>query len=57
MIKNEEQKRQVIPFVKEFNTISIYNLDEILEQLQSWGYLNEKGLEFRHEFWKLLIKK
>jgi hypothetical protein len=57
MVENEKQKRQVIPFVRQFSNISIQDLELILEQLHSWDYFNKEGLAFRKEFWKLLIKK
>ena len=44
-------------FKKSFDWIDAWTLDDILEWLQDYEYLNKKGLEFRHRFWEKYIKE
>lgn len=46
-----------IEFQNEFNHISPEDLENIMEYLKDMGYLSEKGIEFRSEFWQLFIKE
>ena len=59
MLKNTKNKKpesyQVIPFLQEHNHISPADLEDILESLDDRKYLNEKGKEFKTEFWKMFI--
>ena len=51
------EKKNVIPFQNEFNNVSAYDLENILEWLGDYGYLSDKGKVFRNRFWDLFIKK
>jgi len=46
----------VIPFQNMYNHISPSDLENIMETMDDMGYLSEKGMQFRHEFWELFIK-
>ena len=46
----------VIPFIRQYNFISLSDLEDILETLDDMGYLSEKGMQFRHKLWELFIK-
>ena len=50
------EKKSVIPFQNEFNHISAFDLEEIMEWLQDNEYLSKKGVTFRNAFWGLFIK-
>ena len=50
-------KRNVIPFSRDFNEISPYDLENILEWLEDKKYLSKEGQKFRDVFWGLFIKK
>jgi len=54
--KDDTLKREVIPFVHEFNTIPIIILDELLEWCHDKQLLNGNGEMFRHYLWELFIK-
>lgn len=47
---------KLVDFIKEFSHISISDLEDIFEYLEENNFLNDKGKEFRDEFWKMFIK-
>ena len=57
MDKTKKPKENVIPFLRDFNDISPWDLDNILESLEDMGYLSKKGKEFRKVFWETFIKE
>ena len=44
-------------FKESFDECDEWTLDDILEWLEDYNYLNEGGLELRHRFWKRYIKE
>lgn len=46
----------IIPFVNRYNHISVVDLENIMEDFETMGYLSKKGDEFRTAFWGLFIK-
>ena len=46
----------LISFIRQYNFISPSDLENIMETMDGMGYLSEKGMQFRHEFWELFIK-
>ena len=44
-------------FLKSFDECAVWTLDDILEWLEDYGYLNKGGLILRHRFWKKYIKE
>jgi len=57
MNNTKEPIENVIPFIKTYNHISPNDLDDIMETLLDMDYLSEKGVEFKHRFWGMLIKE
>ena len=53
---SNKPKDNVLPFQGRYNTLSPYNLENIMEDLGDMGYLSGKGKEFRYEFWKMFIE-
>jgi hypothetical protein len=49
--------KEILEILKEFNQISIYDLEEILEWLYDKDYLNINGIMFMEKLCKLFIKK
>lgn len=49
--------KDVLSFIKEFNYISLSDLENILEYLDDEDLLNEYGKQFRTILWKLFIHK
>jgi len=49
--------KTVISFLAHFNFVSPKDLEEILEYLDDFGYLSDKGVEFRNLLWKIFIKE
>ena len=52
-----KQAKKVIPFQQEYNCISPQDLEDILETLEDYNYLNENGKDFRTAFWNLFIRE
>lgn len=52
-----ESKKLCIHFSAKNNSISPIDLENILEDLQDFGFLNEKGIRFRSSYWQLFIKR
>lgn len=52
-----EDLKLCIHFSASRSTISPKNLEEILETLQDYGFLNEDGIRFRSNYWGLFIKE
>lgn len=50
------KEKKIISFVAEFNMIPPYTLDNVLDRMESEGYLSKKGKEFRKEYWQKIIK-
>lgn len=46
-----------ISFSARNNTSSPHDLENILEDLQDMGLLNEQGIQFRSQYWQLFIKE
>ena len=46
-----------ISFSARNNTCSPHDLENILEDLQDMGLLNEQGIQFRSQYWQLFIKE
>ena len=44
-------------FKESFDECDEWALDNILEWLEDYGYLNKGGLELRRRFWKKYIKE
>jgi hypothetical protein len=55
--KPEITLSEIIAFLREFNQVSAYDLDDILEYLQDLGYLSESGVAFKTKLWNEFIKK
>ena len=51
-----EAQKLCIHFSANYNHISPYDLENILESLQDLGFLNEAGVRFRSNYWTLFIK-
>ena len=49
--------KEINKFIKEYNFISIRDLEEILESLEDMDCLTDKGKKFRLNIWKLFIKE
>lgn len=57
MNKKFMNKTKAILFANEYNHISLRDLEEIMESLEDYGYLSEKGKKFRKSFWSMFIKE
>ena len=44
-------------FLKSFDECGEWTLDNILEWLEDYDFLNKGGLDLRHRFWKKYIKE
>ena len=49
--------KKQIELQNQFNYISPRDLEEIMEWLNDYEFLSEKGKEFRHKFWEIFIKE
>ena len=54
-MKHKEQIQIALDFQNEFNVISPYNIENLLETLEQKELLSEKGKAFRHIFWEVFI--
>lgn len=52
-----ESHKLCIFFSARNSHISPYDLENILETLQDFGFLNEDGVRFRSNYWELFIKE
>jgi len=48
---------KLVDFIKEFSYISVSDLEDIFEYLEEQGFLNDKGKEFRDDFWRTFFKE
>lgn len=46
-----------VVFSANHNSISPFELENILESLQDYGFLNQDGIRFKSNFWELFIKE
>ena len=53
----EKQYQEVISFINNFNHISPWELEEVLEYLNDKKYLSENGVIFKSKLWEMFIKK
>ena len=53
----EKQYQEVISFINNFNHISPWELEEVLEYLQDKKYLSAEGVIFKSKLWEMFIKK
>lgn len=52
-----ESQRLCIKISVRNKHISPYDLENLLEDLQDFGFLNEDGIRFRSQYWQMFIKE
>lgn len=56
-IVDMQSKIKCVEFSARNNIFSPHDLENLLEDLQDMGLLNEQGVQFRSQYWQLFIQK